>query len=291
MARKPIAHGTFKPRIHGDLSTREVQEIITRKCKCRVITSNGSGPVVIFLPHGWDNLVASTNYGKWTPENELESQYFLEGYYFKDPSGKTTTVVTHVLTPVSHSRHRTAAQLYEEGGENAYKNLEDQEKALAEHACAGRVSSTGAELNPFFKEYGAPIRVGFGHTHPNLGVFFSATDKTSVFAAPGEPWVTMVVDPRRCDILVTTGKDLTKSKLIIMGSKECPSEHAPVRTTELLEDKELKFDFNSSVLPEITALLNEFIKHKGLRFDFKISGRFPGRMKLKGSFSKKDHKN
>lgn len=290
MTRKPIAHGTFKPRIHGDLSTREVLDIITRKCKCRVVTSKGSGPAVVFLPHGWDNLVASTNYGKWTPENELESQYFLEGYFFKDQSGNTTTIITHVLTPVSHSRHRTAAQLYGEGGENAYKNLEEQEKALAEYACAGRVSATGAELNPFFTACGTPVRVGFGHTHPNLGVFFSATDKTSVFAAPGEPWVTMVVDPRRCDILVTTGKELSKSKLIIMGNKEHSSAQSPVQSTQTLENREMKFDFNSSVLPEISALLNEFIKHDGLRFDFKINGRFPGRMKLKGSFSKMDQK-
>lgn len=295
MGRKPISHGTFKPRFHDELSTREVLDIITKKCKSQIISSAGNGPVVIFLPHAWDNLAASTHYGKWTAENELESQYFLEGYYFKDPSGRTTTVVSHVLTPGSVSRKHTFAQLYEEGGENVYKELEEQEKALAEHGGAGRDSLTGAQLNPMYDRYGPPVRVGFGHTHSNLGVFFSATDKTSVFAPPGEPWVTMVVDPRRCEILVTTGKELEKSQLIIMGVKEKQPDRNQALPQEPVQSKpdqskKVNFDFSSSALPEIAAMINDFIKNNGLRFDFKINGKFPGRMKLKGSFSKADHK-
>lgn len=290
MERKPISNGTFKPRFHDTLSTNEIIDIIERKCKCRIITSVGKGPAVIFLPHGWDNLVASTHYGKWTSENELESQYFLEGYYSKDGNGKTTTVVTHVLTPVSASRKHTTAQLYVEGGTNAYKDLEEQEKSLAAYGKSGRVSKTGAELNPFYTSYGPPMRVGFGHTHPNLGVFFSETDKTSVFAVPGEPWVTMVVDPRREEILVTTGPDLTKSQLIIMGSEEKNSEKEQLNPEFLLKNNKINLEFNSMILPKLIPLINHSIVHDGTRFEFKVSGKLPGRMKLKGTFCRQECK-
>ena len=274
MGRMPIPSGTIKPRIDGSLSANEINNIIYKKCDARPIIDSGKGSLVIFLPHAWDNFCASTNYGKWTAENELESQYFLEGYFFVDKRMYSTAVVTNVVTPFSASQNHAAAELYSEGRTNAYEIVEQKEADIKKYASCGKDMESGVALNPFFKDYGPPHRVGFGHTHPNIGVFFSGTDKTSVFAAEGEPWVTMVADPRRCQLLVATGKALSPSRIVVFDT---------IKSTKL-EQRSVSASLNDVKIQDLLEMFAQALGNN-IKVDFDISGHFPGKIKFKGNFT------
>ena len=275
MRRLPTPCGMSKPRIDGSLPIGEIANAVIKKCyACPVLESGKENEsAVIFLPHAWDNLCAATGYGKWASENELESQYFLEGYFFKDEQARTTTVVTNVFAALSASRSRTSAELYSKDAKfNAYDFIEQQEEELEKYASCGKDVQTGAELNPFFEAFGPPHRIGFGHTHPNLGVFFSSVDRTSVFAIEGEPWITMVADPRRREVLVTVGKDLSPVHLIIFKA----GEETKAKAFDVLESSA------DGILSKVAELLAQS-KKDGAEVSFKISGHSPRKVKFKGS--------
>lgn len=81
-------------------------------------------------------------------------------------------------------------------------------------------SSTYFKLTPAAWEHIAQARarlqsdlpiVGWCHTHPDLGVFFSATDRATQRAFFAEPWnVGLVIDPVRDELAVFLGGDATR---------------------------------------------------------------------------------
>lgn len=275
--RKPCAAEIIEPKIDGSLSPNDVLNVMYSAYGSNVNQSSGRGPVVVFTPHGWDALCASVNYGKSVPENELESQYFLEGYYFVSKKGVSTTVITNVITPYSASQNKASAALYSPDKFNAYTIVEQKEKELQKFACAGKDVIHGTIINAFYKGYGSPHRVGFGHTHPGLGVFFSSTDKTSVFAAAGEPWITMVIDPRKCEILVAVGANLTTAHLYIF-------EHEKVTEKKDLDEHiDATAEIEKIEFDQLGKIIDAALK-QGCSITFDISGKLPGKVKFKGSF-------
>lgn len=276
--RKPCAAGKPCARISGTLSPNEIMNTISEKCGVVAETFKKKGEhYVFFVPHAKDSLEGAIHYGKWVPENALESQYFLEGYYFIDNNGNTSTVVTNIITTYSASQGKTSAQLYSKDN-NAYKYIEQKEQELSEHSSGGKDNATGNIINPFFDTYGAPIRVGFGHTHPNLSCFFSSVDKTSVFAAAGEPWITMVADPRREEILVAVGAELTPAIVIMFkpnNNQISVSEEISNSPTES----------NSEDIVAFLALIEDCI-NTGASLKLNLKGRFPGKIRFKGVFVK-----
>ena len=289
--RKPTAISEYKPKIDGSLSPEEVVEIIQKECKASIVFSERSGNgkyTNVFTPHAWDQFNASVNYAKKTAENALESQYFLEGYYFQDAKGRYTTVVTNVITPYSSAKEGAFAQLYSIDDEvNPYKLVEQKEAELIKHAGPGKDLIRNVPLNAFFSKYGPPHRDGFGHTHPGLHVFLSSTDKTSVFAPKGEPWITMVADPINRELLVTNGTNLERANIIIMSYNK-NNEKRPqaelvsptVSNTAVHEDTS-----ESEGIIECIKSLEEAIR-SGCSFTFKASGKLPGKLRFKGEFRK-----
>lgn len=274
--RKPCAAETFKPKIDGGLSVNDVLAVMHQAYGNNVKRFSGKGPAVIFTPHAWDEFCASVNYGKSIPENELESQYFLEGYFFVSKKCASTTVVTNVITPYSASQSKASAALYSPDKFNAYAIVEQKEKVLQKYACAGKDVLHGTVVNAFYKTYGVPHRVGFGHTHPGLGTFWSSTDKTSVFAAAGEPWVTMVVDPRNCELLVAVGSELTTAQLCVFEHDNKAEKNAPSTSNASGEIENIEFT-------ELGRIIDAGIK-QGCTIDFSVSGGLPGKVKFRGTF-------
>lgn len=131
----------------------------------------------------------------------------------------------HRLLP---RKKETFAQLYSKDFD-AYAFVNHNEAVLKEYGGNGLDNRDHSVINPFFDKYKAPMRVGFGHTHPDIGVFFSSTDKKSVFAVPGEPWITMVADPRREELLITVGRELTKATTVFFEKNEL---YAPAATSQ-----------------------------------------------------------
>lgn len=280
-SRKPRPVEPIKPRIAGDLSPNEIISIIQTKCNAypSKVKSNCKH-YIFFTPHAWDSFASSVNYGKWVAENELESQYFLEGYFFIDKRKISSTVVTNIITPYSASQGRSSAQLYSESF-NAYKIISQKEDELTMYASSGKDLDAKCIINPFCSDYGPPIRVGFGHTHPNLSCFFSSVDKTSIFAAPGEPWVTMVADPRRKELLAAIGIQMETSPIVIFRHSS-ESKHEDIPTT---------FS-NQANPPENKSLYDDFFEflmfigdqlRLGASIKLKVSGNLPGKLNFKGT--------
>lgn len=280
-SRKPHPVEPIKPRIAGDLSPNEIISTIQTKCKAypSKVKSNCKH-YIFFTPHAWDSFVSSVNYGKWVAENELESQYFLEGYFFIDKRKISSTVVTNIITPYSASQGRSSAQLYSESF-NAYKIINQKEDELTIYASSGKDLDAKCIINPFCSDYGPPIRVGFGHTHPNLSCFFSSVDKTSIFAAPGEPWITMVADPRRKELLAAVGTQMETSPIIIFRhSSETEREDIPTSFTNQAKppvNKNFCDDFF-----EFLIFISDQLR-SGASVKLKVSGNLPGKLNFKGS--------
>ena len=279
MSRKPSVAENTKPRIDGDLSPSEVFNIICKECDAEIAYQKGKNDdhTTVFTPYGWESFCAVTNYGKVTPENELELQFIPVGYYFKDKAGRTTTVITNIIAPPSVSQGKVSAELYSEDGSNTYEYIKRKEAELVKYSTPGKNLESGVTLNPFVKKFGPPHRDGLGHIHPeDVGCFFSSVDRSSVFAAPGEPWITMVACPRRRDIIAGVGPDLKPSRIIAFDNAkdEAPAPKAEIVTTHI---KDITLD----------QLLNVF--HEAYKAEipvsFSISGRFPGKVKFKGTFS------
>lgn len=282
-SRKPFASKPLVPRLNGALTPLETANLISEKCLAEPINfKKGEKAYVFFVPHAWETFCASVSYGKWVPENELESHYFLEGYFFVDPSGVSSTVVTNIITPKSASQGKTSAQLYSKEN-NAYAMVQEKEAELIKYGTKGKNNKTGAEINPFYETFGPPCRVGFGHTHPNIGCFFSSVDRTSVFAVPGEPWITMVADPRREEILAAVGTELLTANVVTFGLKKkeviSPSQSngkpSPVSASsgEIVEQF---IGFIRFVDAQLSA---------GCSAKIKIGGKLPGTLKFKGEVS------
>lgn len=275
--RTPYATKPIVPRISGTLSPDEVTSIISEKCLVEPFGfKKNATAYVFFTPHAWEVFATSIGYGKWIAENELESHYFLEGYFFTNKN-TTSTVVTNIIIPNSASQGKTFAQLYSKEN-NSYAFVEQKEAELIKYASKGRVNSTSSQINPFFERFGAPIRVGFGHTHPNIGVFFSSVDKTSVFAAYGEPWITMVVDPRREELLAAVGADMKTANIVTFKQHNREPAH---------QNK----SHNITTTKEVGENFIEFIKFidaqisSGCSAKIKISGKFPGKLRFKGKLN------
>lgn len=283
-SRKPHPVEPIKPRIAGDLSPNEIATLIQSKCKAFPSKARAKAKhYVFFTPHAWDSFVASVNYGKWVAENELESQYFLEGYFFIDRHDVSSTVVTNIITPYSAAQGKSSAQLYSESF-NAYKIINQKEEELTKYASSGKDLDAKCMINPFCTDYGPPIRVGFGHTHPNLSCFFSSVDKTSIFAAPGEPWVTMVADPRKKELLAAVGTQMEVSPIIIFHQTFDETHENDARVSTLAieqsqanETRSFREDF-----VEFLMFISDQLR-SGASVKMKMSGELPGKLDFKGT--------
>ena len=278
-SRKPVSTEPTKPRIDGVLSPGEVLSIIHKECNAEIVYQEGKNEdrTTVFTPHGWESFCAVTNHGKTTPENELELQFVPIGYYFKDNAGRTTTVITNIIAPPSFSQGKASAELYSEDGCNVYEYIKKKEAELVKYATPGKDLINGVALNPFINKYGAPHRNGLGHIHPeNAGCFFSSVDKTSVFAAPEEPWITMVSCPRKRDIIAGIGSTLEPSRIIAFDNikEKTDSQNTAIVATHV----------NDITLDRLLELFREAYKAE-VAISFSISGRFPGKVKFKGNFT------
>lgn len=225
MGRKPKCAGGGRPAVIENVSTEDICRRIETRCGGKLRLYRGRArSTVIFTPQGTAELYHITGYGMRHPGNEHECQYALYGYYFADAEGYTTTVVCHVLPLQSARRTGSAAAVCADGDTSAWKTLREQEKCFEKYGGSNLDAVRQVPVNPLYADHGPVRRVGFGHTHPGLRCFWSETDRGSVFAAEGEPWVSLVVDPRRMELLAGVGPELAAPVTMIY-------EYQPVRYT------------------------------------------------------------
>ena len=128
----------------------------------------------------------------------------------------------------------------------------------------------GYQVDPFLKICGPSEYVLEGHTHPDLGVFYSQTDKVSGAArAALSPVCIFVCDPIQKKMLGSIGKDFEDAEVIVFSRGTAPQEDSN-------EDERLIPPTN-----EIVRLTSQCLRTRGYAGDIRLRTRIDGRGCLK----------
>lgn len=202
----PRCQPPVKKTVYPDLSYQDVLDIIRRHCApvCADPLLFGAGcHHVVILPEAWEELKAMLHYGKRHPANILESQFQGLGHIFRHRDS-TTVVVSHVLKIPSASCSFTHTTLIESPDDIPAFHAFDAEREHYRQYEARCNQYSGKLFDPFLP-FGRSQLVVFGHTHPDLGCFFSSADHTVHRATEDFPAVSLVCDPIRKEFKAMIG--------------------------------------------------------------------------------------
>lgn len=192
------------PRL-ARVPARHIPEMIRQHCAPCDVDQYGDGQHTLwFLPEAGAELDHVTGFGRKRASNAYELTYLGLGHRFVEDGGRIQTVVTRVLPIYSASRGPTHAQVVSEGNDAMLDILERERQIQNELEKIYNTDENGFAIDPFL-DYGPSEVVLFGHTHPNLGCFFSPTDHRSNYSTPSAPMVTFVCDPIREDMKAMVG--------------------------------------------------------------------------------------
>ena len=203
-------------------------------CRGVVFGAYGGGASsVIILPEAWEELRRMICFGQRAAVNCYEQQYQGMGHVFAD-EGRTHVVVSHFLYIYSASRSPVHASVVETERDGVMLDRLAAEREIYcrfEKRC--NLMPDGRQKDPFLAD-GESETVLFGHTHPDLGCFFSPPDRRSGYATAAFPAVTFVCDPIRCDMKAMVGIHEEDAAVIVAAWKESgvPAGSRPLRMFE-----------------------------------------------------------
>ena len=256
-------------------SLKKAMDIIDKKCgDVYIMEKHGKGlNKVIFLPEATRELSVMLSYGRPSPMNVNELK--LQGYgqtFLLDDECHTLTIVAHFIEVPTNNRSATSAGNLGVNGENnpGLDILEYKRKEYLKGEYDFNIDEYGHQINPFLK-FGGPSKfILEGHTHPNLGVFFSGPDKESGAArAASSPVCIFVCDPIRKKMLAAIGKSFAEAEIIVYSRGTTPQE-------DLSEDKGL-----IPPTDEIARLASQCLRLHGYTGDIRFRTRIDGRGCLK----------
>lgn len=203
----PLPTSSSKPvaREFPELGYEKVLSEIKDKCAPISITLYGKGKhKVVFLPEAWQELKQMIYFGRKHPVNTYEQQYQGMGHVFIDELQNITIVVSHFLYIYSATRNKTFATVSNGNNDSMLERLEKERDIYNQFEITCNQSEDGYVYDPFVKFSPSEV-VLFGHTHPNLGAFFSPPDRASGYATKTLPAVTFVCDPIRKEMKAMVG--------------------------------------------------------------------------------------
>lgn len=198
----------------------KILEIIDKNCgNVFIAERHGKGNnKVIILPEAMKELDVMLSYGRKAPGNILEQKYLGYGHIFKDSNGNVIIIVKHFIE--IHTMNRSAVSA-ENLGPNGEQNpgldfLEYYRDEFLRNEAKYNIDAYGFPVDPFMQKLGRSEFVLEGHTHPDIGVFFSHTDKVSGSArAASTPISIFVCDPIRKEMLAAVGAGFEKAEVIV----------------------------------------------------------------------------
>lgn len=264
-----------QPRTFPICSFEKAMDIIKSKCgNVYVMERHGEGAdnKVIILPEATRELEVMISYGRRSPMNVYEQKYLGYGHFMADEKGNAITIVSHFIeiqtmnrTPVSASNLGPNGE-YNPGIDFLVYHRENFLKNEAKY----NADAFGCQVDPFLELCGPSEFVLEGHTHPDLGVFYSGTDKASGAAhAASSPACIFVCDPIRKEMLGSIGKDFAAAEIIAFSRGATPQE-------DLGEDKRL-----IPPTDEIVRLASQCLRTRGYAGDIKVRTRINGKACLK----------
>lgn len=262
-----------KQRIYPKCTWEKITQTIKEKCGTFIVEIYGDGPNrVIILPEATQELKTMTTFGRRSPLNLKEQKFVGYGHFIEDENGNFVTIVKHFIEIQTMNRSAVGASNLGPNGENnpGLDFLQYHREEFLAHEAEFNTDLNGHVIDPFMSLCGPSEYVLEGHTHPDLGVFFSDTDKRSGAArAASSPIVIFVCDPVRKQMLGRIGKDFNKARVIVYE-----------RTSKNCSDEDYYRDLRQPV-EGIVRLTNDCIHSLGFEGRVKLRTKLNGKAYLK----------
>lgn len=262
-----------EPKTYPVCSFKKVCSIIEDKCgEVYVAERHGKGRnKVIITPEAMQEYKTMVSYGRRSPMNAKEQKYVGYGHILIDEEGYTTTIVTHFIEIQTMNRNPVGASNLGPNGEDnpGLDFLEYHREEFLKNEAKYNTDAYGYVVDPFLKLCGGSEFVLEGHTHPNLGVFYSQTDRVSGAARAGtSPVCIFVCDPIRKEMLGSIGRDFANAEVIVYERGEADLSNEVEECLITPTD-------------EIACLASQCLRTKGYSGNIKIHTRLDGRACMK----------
>lgn len=258
------------------LDASSIEKTIESNCKnAHVVERHGKGPNKIYiLPEAFGELKHIISYGRRSPMNHHEQKFIGFGHFFHESTGHMNIVVSHFIEiPTKNRGPMSAGNLGPNGEYNdgidflAYYREEFQKKEKQFNTDA-----FGYSVDPFLEKSAGSEYVLEGHSHPDLGVFFSSPDEESGVARAAKlPICIFVCDPIRRKILACVGKDFDAAEVILHD-----------RRPLMIIDNNPKLSTSSfSEINDIVRSISCHLNKNGYKGYIRAHTRFDGKVCLK----------
>lgn len=263
------------PKTYPMCSLKKVMGIINNSCgNVYVSERHGKGNnKVIILPEAMLELEVMISYGRRSPMNAKEQKYAGYGHYMIDENSNNIIVVKHFIEIQTMNRNAVGASNLGPNGEynHGLDFLEYHREEFLRTEAKYNTDAFGYPVDPFLKLCGPSEFVLEGHTHPDLGVFYSNTDKTSGSArAAKSPVCIFVCDPIRKKMLGSIGKEFAEAEIIVYSRNKTDKEE------QTCEDKRL-----IPPTDEIVRLVSQCLRTRGFSGNMRMRTRIGGKGCLK----------
>lgn len=267
--RRPVT-----PKTYPICTLKKALDIINSKCGDVYISErHGKGlNKVIILPEATRELEVMISYGRRSPMNANEQKYAGYGHFLTDEKGNIITIVKHFIEIQTMNRNAVGASNLGPNGEYnpGLDFLEYHREEFLRNETKYNTDAFDYQVDPFLKLCGPSEFVLEGHTHPDLGVFYSRTDKISGAArAACSPVCIFVCDPIRKKMLGSIGKDFSEAEVIVYSRGKNSKK-------EVCEDKNL-----IPPTDEIVRLTSQCLRTHGYSGDIRLHTRIDGKGCLK----------
>ena len=230
-----------EPVVYPGMTFDKVMNTIDMECgRSLVIRSYVSGKhKVVILPEAESEFRVMIGFGRRSPKNRKEQKYNGYGHFLDGGDGNVIIVVSHFIEVFTMNRSAVHASNLGPGGEPNpgldFLEYYREEFLSSEKEC--NEDAGGHQADPFLDICGSSEFVLEGHTHPNLGVFWSPQDrKTGSARAASSPVCIFVCDPVRREILGCVGKAFEEAEIVLCSRDNKPDTESfppePARETD-----------------------------------------------------------
>lgn len=177
--------------------------------------------VLIFLPTATREFKNMVYWGEVHPINKDEQIYQGMGHILMD-GNKRIIVVSHFLYIYAARRSSVEAGILGDNADSIMTRIEYERNLYVKNEMSCNRKKDGTFYDPIVEIAGPSEAVIYGHTHPNLGCFFSPPDRRSGFATPDLPAVTFVADPIRKEMKAGVGMELKDAQIMVFSYESEP---------------------------------------------------------------------
>ncbi|MBR3974216.1 MAG: hypothetical protein IKJ99_09755 [Oscillospiraceae bacterium] len=236
----------------------------------------GDGAHTLYvLPEASAELDHWVRFGKKRASNIYEQQFIGLGHEFIDTNRRIQTVITRIIPIFSAGRGPAYAKVISEGNDSILDVIANERKIQNELENEYNTDENGYTVDPFLG-YGPSGVVLFGHTHPDIGCFFSSTDHRSNYSTPSTPIVTFVTDPIRKEMKAMVGMGCEDMKVIVcrpqtvapapfVEVQPVPPEVRPVPLEYTVEELWQRVSAASNILLQQPGVSGNFDSHHDWR--------------------------